>query len=171
MSDQAETIVVVDTNHGSFKIALDAARAPISVANFLSYVDSGHYEGTIFHRVIDGFMVQGGGYDASYERKPTRDPIANEAHNGVKNTRSTVAMARTGEPHSATAQFFVNVADNAFLDHKSKEPRDYGYAVFGRVTEGMDVVDAIKALATGPAGPFSKDAPVQQVVIRSVKRA
>ncbi|MBK6519820.1 MAG: peptidyl-prolyl cis-trans isomerase [Polyangiaceae bacterium] len=171
MSDQAETTVIVDTNHGAFKIALDATRAPKTVENFLRYVDDKHYEGTVFHRVIDGFMVQGGGYDERYERRPTREPVENEAHNGVKNTRGTVAMARTGEPHSATAQFFVNVSDNAFLDHKSKEPRDYGYTVFGRVTEGMDVVDKIKGLKTGAVASFSKDAPLEPVVIRSVRRA
>lgn len=170
MADNEQTSVVIETNFGNFTIALDSERAPKSVENFLRYVDDGHYEGTIFHRVIDGFMVQGGGYDATFERKSTRDPVENEAHNGVKNKRGTVAMARTSEPNSATAQFFVNVADNAFLDHKSKEPRDYGYAVFGTVTEGMDVIEKIKAVKTGASGPFQKDAPSENVVIRSAKR-
>mgnify|MGYP001016404020 CR=1 FL=1 len=171
MTDTDKTLVVIETNLGSFKIALDTARAPKSVENFLKYVDDGHYDGTVFHRVIDGFMVQGGGYDEKLERKPTRDPVENEADNGLKNTRGTVAMARTSEPNSATAQFFVNVADNAFLDHKSKEPREYGYAVFGEVVEGMDVIDQIKSVKTGSAGSFSKDAPLENVVIKSARRA
>lgn len=163
--------VVIETNHGAFTILLDEARAPKSVANFLAYVDAGHYDGTIFHRVIDGFMTQGGGYDAAYNKKPVRAPVENEADNGVKNTRGTVAMARTGDPHSATAQFFVNVKDNAFLDHKAKSGSDWGYTVFGSVTDGMDVVDRIKSVATGAQGPFSKDAPLEAVVIVSAKRA
>ena len=149
---------------------LDTENAPKSAANFLEYVDSGHYAGTLFHRVIDGFMIQGGGYDEKLEKKPVRAPVENEAHNGLKNTRGTVAMARTSDPHSATAQFFVNVADNAFLDHKSKTQEGWGYAVFGKVTSGMDVVDKIKDLKTGSAGSFAKDAPVQQVIITSVRR-
>lgn len=163
--------VIVDTSHGSFTIALENDKAPKSVANFLAYVDAGHYTDTIFHRVIPTFMIQGGGYSPAYEKKPVRAPIENEADNGLKNTRGTVAMARTGEPHSATAQFFVSVTDNAFLDHKSKDDRGWGYAVFGRVTDGLDVVDAIKELPTAAAGPFAKDAPVETVVIRSVRRA
>ena len=166
----ADTLVVVDTNHGSFQIALDAARAPKTVSNFLEYVDGGHYDGTIFHRVIDGFMAQGGGYDATYQKKPVRAPVENEAHNGLKNARGTVAMARTNDPHSATAQFFVNVNDNTALDHRDKTPSGWGYAVFGRVLSGMEVVDRIKSVRTGSQGPFAKDAPVEQVVIRSVRR-
>jgi cyclophilin family peptidyl-prolyl cis-trans isomerase len=162
------TTVAIDTSHGAFSIELDEEKAPKTVANFLAYLDAGHYDGTIFHRVIDGFMVQGGGYDADFEKKPVRAPVENEAKNGVKNTRGTVAMARTSEPNSATAQFFVNVADNAFLDHKG--PESYGYAVFGKVVSGMDVVDKIKGLKTGAQGPFSKDAPLEPVVIRSAKR-
>jgi cyclophilin family peptidyl-prolyl cis-trans isomerase len=165
-----ETLVVCDTSFGSFTIALDGARAPKSVANFLRYVDSGHYDGTIFHRVIDGFMTQGGGYDASYTKKSTLEPVENEAFNGVKNVRGTVAMARTSEPHSATAQFFVNVSNNAFLDHKDKTSSGWGYTVFGRVTQGMDVVDKIKSVKTGAQGPFAKDAPLEPVVIQSIKR-
>jgi cyclophilin family peptidyl-prolyl cis-trans isomerase len=165
-----DPIVEVKTNLGTFAIALDPARAPKSVENFLAYVDAKHYDGTIFHRVISTFMVQGGGYDQRYERKPTRAPVQNEADNGLRNTRGTVAMARTGEPHSATAQFFVNVVDNAFLDHQRKDAQGWGYTVFGRVIEGMDVVDKIKAVPTGAAGPFAKDAPQQPVVIEYVRR-
>ncbi len=162
--------VSVTTNHGSFTIELDEAHAPASVANFLHYVDAKHYDGTVFHRIIPTFMIQGGGYDERYERKPTVDPVKNEADNGLKNTRGTVAMARTNDPHSATAQFFVNVTDNAFLDHSAKTQQGWGYTVFGRVTAGMDVVDKIKAVRTGSVGPFSKDAPLQPVVIQSIRR-
>jgi len=163
--------VIVETSSGSFQIELDSALAPKTVESFLAYVDGGHYAGTIFHRVIPGFMVQGGGYDASYVKKPTRAPVQNEAQNGLKNTRGTVAMARTSDPHSATAQFFVNVVDNAFLDHKERTDRGWGYAVFGRVTDGMDVVDVIRHVPTGAAGPFEKDAPLEPVVIQSIRRA
>jgi cyclophilin family peptidyl-prolyl cis-trans isomerase len=163
--------VVVETSKGSFRIALDRAKAPKSVENFLRYVDAKHYDGTIFHRVISTFMVQGGGYDARYEKRAVQAPVENEASNGLRNTRGTVAMARTGDPHSATAQFFVNVVDNAFLDHASKTQSGWGYAVFGRVIDGMDVVDAIKAVPTGSAGPFASDAPLEPVVIRSIRRA
>jgi peptidyl-prolyl cis-trans isomerase B (cyclophilin B) len=166
----ADTSVEVSTNHGSFVIALDAAKAPKSVANFLAYVDAKHYDGTLFHRVIPTFMVQGGGFDAQLEKKPVRAAIENEAANGLKNTRGTVAMARTNDPHSATAQFFVNVTDNAFLDHQAKEGPGWGYAVFGKVTSGMDVVDKIKGVKTGASGPFAKDCPVDAVVINSVRR-
>jgi len=164
------TTVHVDTSKGTFTLELDEAAAPKTVANFLRYVDAGHYAGTIFHRVIDNFMVQGGGYDASYQKKPVSEPVENEADNGLKSTRGTVAMARTGEPHSATAQFFVNVKDNAFLDHQEKSPQGWGYTVFGKVTEGMEVVDAIKALPTGSAGPFAKDAPRETVTITAIRR-
>jgi cyclophilin family peptidyl-prolyl cis-trans isomerase len=166
----ADPIVEIVTNHGTFAIQLDPAKAPKSVDNFLRYVDSKHYDGTIFHRVIPTFMVQGGGYDRNYEKKPTQAPIQNEADNGLKNTRGTVAMARTGEPHSATAQFFVNVTDNTFLNHTAKDGQGWGYAVFGSVIEGMDVVDKIKAVKTGAHGPFSKDAPDEVVVMSSVRR-
>ena len=166
----ADPVVEVETNFGTFVITLDQAHAPKSVANFLSYVDAKHYDGTIFHRVIKTFMVQGGGYDQQYEKKPVRSPIQNEADNGVKNTRGTVAMARTGDPHSATAQFFVNVVDNKFLDHTGKDQRGWGYAVFGKVTEGLDVVDKIKEVSTGANGPFEKDCPDDPVVIRQIRR-
>ena len=160
----ADPVVDVTTNHGTFTITLDPTRAPASVENFLAYVDAGHYDGTVFHRVIPTFMIQGGGFDAELERKPTRDTIANEADNGLKNTRGTVAMARTSDPHSATAQFFVNVTDNAFLDHQAKTPQGWGYAVFGKVVAGMDVVDAIAQVQTGRSGPHS-DVPLEAVVI------
>jgi peptidyl-prolyl cis-trans isomerase B (cyclophilin B) len=165
----ADSVDVV-TSVGTFTITLDSEKAPKSVANFLDYVDAKHYDGTLFHRVIDGFMVQGGGYDASYERRPTKAPVQNEADNGVKNTIGTVAMARTGDPHSATAQFFVNVADNKFLDHTAKAADGWGYAVFGKVTEGMDVVDKMKAVPTGSQGPFSKDAPTTPITITSIRK-
>ncbi len=163
-------IVDVTTNLGAFAIELDPERAPKSVANFLGYVDASFYDGTVFHRVIPTFMIQGGGYDQRLERKSTRDPVENEATNGLKNTRGTVAMARTSDPHSATAQFFVNVTDNAFLDHTGKNPQGWGYAVFGRVVDGMDTVDKIKAVKTAAQGPFAKDAPVEAVVIQTVRR-
>ncbi len=165
-----DPIVEVKTNLGTFVITLDPAKAPKSVENFLAYVDAKHYDGTIFHRVISTFMIQGGGYDQAYEKRPVRAPVQNEADNGLKNTRGTVAMARTNDPHSATAQFFVNVTDNAFLDHTGKNDQGWGYAVFGKVTEGMDAVDKIKAVKTGAAGPFGKDAPQTPVVIESVRR-
>ncbi len=165
-----ETVVHVDTNLGTFSITLDAAKAPKTVANFLAYVDANHYAGTIFHRVINNFMVQGGGFDEAYDKKPTREPVQNEADNGLKNLTGTVAMARTSDPHSATAQFFVNVSDNDFLNHKSKAGPEWGYTVFGRVTAGMDVVEKMKVVKTGEGGPFAKDAPLSKLVIQSVRR-
>jgi peptidyl-prolyl cis-trans isomerase B (cyclophilin B) len=166
----ADPVVEVATNQGTFVIELDEAKAPNTVKNFLEYVDAKHYDGTIFHRVISTFMVQGGGYDMNYEKKPTRPPIKNEADNGLLNVRGSVAMARTGDPHSATAQFFVNVVDNAFLDHQAQDERGWGYAVFGKVIEGMDVVDKIKGVRTGSSGPFAKDAPEDLVVIKHIRR-
>jgi cyclophilin family peptidyl-prolyl cis-trans isomerase len=164
------TTVVVETDLGNIEIDLEDEKAPKSVENFLKYVEDKHYEGTLFHRVIPGFMAQGGGYNASLEKKPTRDPVENEADNGLKNVRGTVAMARTSEPHSATAQFFVNVKDNAFLDHSGKNNAGWGYAVFGKVTNGMDIVDKIVGVPTGPKGPFSKDAPVENISIKGVTK-
>jgi cyclophilin family peptidyl-prolyl cis-trans isomerase len=164
------TSVVVETSLGTFEMALEDDKAPKTVANFLEYVDAKHYDGTIFHRVIPGFMAQGGGYDGSLEKKPVRAPVENEADNGLKNLRGTVAMARTNDPHSATAQFFVNVKDNAFLDHTGKNAAGWGYAVFGKVTSGMEVVDKIVNVPTGAKGPFSKDAPLENVVIKSIRR-
>jgi cyclophilin family peptidyl-prolyl cis-trans isomerase len=157
--------VALQTNHGTIILELDPERAPASVENFLAYVGEGFYDGTIFHRVIDGFMIQGGGFTADYQRKPTGGPIRNEADNGLENLRGTVAMARTSDPHSATAQFFINVVDNPFLNHRGKTRRGWGYAVFGRVVEGMDVVDAIRAIPTGRGGPFASDVPEQPVII------
>ncbi len=163
--------VILDTNHGAITIELEGASAPKTVENFLRYVDAKHYDGTIFHRVIPGFMAQGGGYDETHEKKPTEAPVENEASERAKNVRGTVAMARTSDPHSATAQFFVNVADNASLDHTAKTPSGFGYCVFGRVTSGMDVVDAIVRAKTGAQGPFAKDAPLEPIVIKSARRA
>ena len=160
-------LVLLETTSGDILIELFQDKAPDSVANFLAYVDDGFYENTIFHRVIKGFMIQGGGLDIRMNPKETRDPITNEATNGLKNLRGTVAMARTSEIHSATAQFFINTVDNAFLDHSEETPQGYGYAVFGQVTEGMDVVDKITKVPTGRAGPH-QDVPKQPVKILSV---
>ena len=157
--------VALETNKGKIVLELDAAKAPKTVANFLEYVKSGHYDGTIFHRVIAGFMVQGGGFDTRMEQKPTRPPVQNEADNGLKNARGTVAMARTSDPHSASSQFFVNLVDNTFLNYKSKDAQGWGYTVFGKVVEGMDVVDAIAKIKTGPRGPFGSDVPNEGVQI------
>ncbi len=156
--------VLLKTNHGDITLELDAAKAPKSVANFLAYVNSGHYDGTIFHRVIDNFMIQGGGMTAGMKQKATLDQIENEANNGLKNERGTIAMARTSDPHSATAQFFINVNDNDFLNHTAPTPQGWGYAVFGKVSNGMDVVDKIKKVQTGNAG-YHQDVPTEDVVI------
>lgn len=158
--------VAMTTSAGTIVLELDSAKAPATVANFLQYVKDGHYDGTIFHRVIDGFMIQGGGYTSDYAEKKTRAPIKNEADNGLKNDRGTIAMARTSDPHSATAQFFINVADNSFLNYSAPNPRGWGYAVFGKVVEGMDVVDKIRRMPTGRGGPFPKDVPQPPVVIQ-----
>lgn len=162
--------VLLKTSEGEITLELDPDRAPLSTENFLQYVDEGHYAGTVFHRVIDGFMVQGGGYDRALTKRPTRPPIQNEADNGLLNERGTVAMARTSEVNSATAQFFINVSDNRFLDHRDTSPQGYGYAVFGRVVDGMDVVDRIKSAPTGAKGPFAKDCPQTDVVIEAASR-
>ncbi len=159
--------VLLKTNHGDITLELDAAKAPKSVANFLAYVKSGHYDGTIFHRVIDNFMIQGGGMTAGMKQKSTLDQIENEANNGLKNDRGTIAMARTSDPHSATAQFFINVNDNDFLNHTAPTPQGWGYAVFGKVSNGMDVVDKIKKVKTGNAG-YHQDVPTEDVVIEKV---
>ncbi len=157
-------MVELQTNHGNIRIELDTANAPKSSENFLAYVRSGHFDGTVFHRVIDGFMVQGGGFEPGMKQKPTLAPIQNEANNGLKNDRYTLAMARTSDPHSATAQFFINVADNAFLNHTAPSAQGWGYAVFGKVVEGQDVVDKIKSVKTGRKG-FHDDVPMDDVVI------
>ena len=156
--------VQMDTSAGSFRIELDDEKAPESVANFLRYVNAGHYDGTVFHRVIKGFMVQGGGFEPGMKQKPTASPIRNEAGNGLKNRRYTLAMARTGDPHSATAQFFVNTVDNAFLDFKSESPQGWGYAVFGKVVAGTEVIDAIESVRTGRKGHHD-DVPLEDVRI------
>jgi peptidyl-prolyl cis-trans isomerase A (cyclophilin A) len=163
------TTVVMETSLGSIEIELDGEKAPISTQNFLKYVDDKFYDGTIFHRVISGFMIQGGGFTEKMDQKKTHDPIKNEAANGLKNLRGTIAMARTNVVDSATAQFFINVVDNSFLDHKNPSPQGFGYAVFGKVTKGMDVVDAIRAVPTGFKDGYD-DVPSTAVIIRSVKR-
>ena len=154
------------TTEGSFIVEMDGRRAPLSVANFVTYVNDGFYDGTVFHRVIPGFMAQAGGFDTDLKEKKTRDPIPNEAGNGLSNRRGTIAMARTGHPHSATAQFFINLVDNQKLD---PSPRRWGYCVFGQVTEGMDVLEKIAAIQTGPGGPFRGDVPQKTVVIESAR--
>jgi len=161
----AAPVVTLDTNKGPIEITLDEAKAPKTVANFIQYVKSGQYNGTIFHRVIDGFMIQGGGFDAQLHEKPTRAPIANEASNGLKNTIGTIAMARTMDPNSATAQFFINVANNDFLNYRDPSPQGIGYAVFGKVTKGMDVVNSIAKVRTGSKNGMA-DVPTETVVIK-----
>jgi len=156
--------VKLHTNHGGILIELDAEKAPLSVANFLNYVRSGHYNGTVFHRVIKGFMIQGGGFEAGMKQKPTEAPIQNEANNGLKNAHYTLAMARTNAPHSATAQFFINTTNNGFLDFKSESPSGWGYAVFGKVIEGQDVVDKIEKSKTATRAGHG-DVPAEDVVI------
>lgn len=157
--------VQFDTSKGTIVITLDPEKAPETVENFLTYVNSGFYDGTIFHRVIPSFMVQGGGFDAQMKQKPTNDPIPNEASNGLKNVKGAIAMARTSAPHSATAQFFINVADNPNLDFTSESPHGWGYAVFGEVSEGMDIVLAIEEVATGNHG-MHQNVPLEPVVIK-----
>jgi cyclophilin family peptidyl-prolyl cis-trans isomerase len=167
--ERSNPMVVVETSEGTFKIELWADKAPVTVKNFLRYVDDGFYDGTIFHRVISGFMVQGGGLTADMKEKKAGDAIKNEAAEDLKNDRGTLAMARTNAIHSATSQFFINVVDNDFLNHKNKAPTGYGYAVFGKVIEGMDVVDKIKAVPTTTVGYF-ENVPATPVVIKSIKR-
>jgi peptidyl-prolyl cis-trans isomerase A (cyclophilin A) len=161
-------VVVIETSKGTITAELDAAKAPISVKNFLAYVDKGHYDNTIFHRVIPGFMIQCGGYATNNRKKDTDRPIKNEGGNGLKNARGTLAMARTGVPDSATSQFFINLADNGFLD-RAQSQDGVGYAVFGRVIDGLDVVDEIAKVRTG-RGPDGDDWPTEVVVVKSVKR-
>ena len=157
-------MIKLHTNHGVIGIELDAERAPESAKNFLAYVAAGHYDNTLFHRVINGFMIQGGGFTPDMQQKPTQAPIKNEAGNGLKNLRGSVAMARTNDPHSATSQFFINVVDNGFLDHTAPAGSGWGYCVFGQVVEGMDVVDKIKGVRTGTKG-FQQDVPTEDVLI------
>ncbi len=163
----ADPQVDIKTSHGTIRLELNAGKAPKTVANFLQYVRDGHFNGTIFHRVIDGFMIQGGGFDKAYQQKKTRDSIENEAANGLKNDLGTVAMARTSAPHSASSQFFINLKNNDFLNYTSPDQRGYGYAVFGKVVSGMDVVMKIAKLKTGPGGPLPTDAPQEMVTIES----
>ena len=164
------TRVAMQTSHGEIMLELDAQRAPGTVANFVRYANDGFYDGTVFHRVIKGFMIQGGGYGRDYAKKPTREPIKNEANNGLRNDRGTIAMARTSDPHSATAQFFINHKDNGSLDYPSRD--GWGYAVFGKVVEGMDVVDKIAAQPTGvrwgSAGRQMRDVPKEPIIIERV---
>ncbi|MGW4720106.1 peptidylprolyl isomerase [Nocardia sp. NPDC004260] len=161
------TKVNISTNYGSIVLELDDQKAPNTVRNFVDYANAGHYNGTIFHRVIPGFMIQGGGFEPGLRQKGTNAPIQNEANNGLKNNKYTVAMARTNDPHSATAQFFINVSDNDFLNHSAPTAAGWGYAVFGAVTEGADVVDKIAGVRTSSAG-MHQDVPVDDVVIESV---
>jgi peptidyl-prolyl cis-trans isomerase B (cyclophilin B) len=158
------TYVALETSAGTMRLELDEQAAPLSVGNFVDYVRKGHYDGTIFHRVIKDFMIQGGGFEPGMKQKPTAAPIRNEAANGLKNSRGTLAMARTNDPHSATAQFFINAVDNAFLDFRSESPQGWGYAVFGRVVEGLDVLDKIRSVQTGSRG-FHNDVPLEDVTI------
>jgi peptidyl-prolyl cis-trans isomerase B (cyclophilin B) len=160
--------ITINTSHGPITLALDNVKAPDTTANFLDYAREGFFADTIFHRVIPGFMIQGGGMTSGLKQKTTRKSIRNEAGNGLKNTRGSIAMARTSDPHSATAQFFINLKDNDFLDHKSPDARGWGYCVFGAVTEGMDVVDIIAKVPTGSVGMHA-DVPKQDVVIQSVE--
>ena len=166
----ADPRVLIKTSAGEITVELDPEKAPATVENFLGYVDSGHYSGTQFHRVIKGFMIQGGGYTADFSEKDTQAPVANEADNGLKNDRGTIAMARTSDPNSATAQFFINHGNNAFLNHTSKSPQGWGYAVFGRVVNGMDVVDEIASVATGANAKGMSDVPKETVLIESITR-
>ncbi|MDH5599678.1 MAG: peptidylprolyl isomerase [Gammaproteobacteria bacterium] len=163
--DAASKRVKLETSEGNIILELDMTRAPLTVVNFLKHVNSGYYDGTIFHRVIQNFMIQGGGFNAEMNRKEGNATVLNEADNGLSNLRGTIAMARTNDPHSASAQFFINVVDNTFLDHKNKTPRGWGYAVFGHVVKGMNVVDKIRNMRTGPNGPFPTDVPLKMVII------
>lgn len=165
LANAANPKVKLETSKGTMIIELYPDKAPKSVANFLSYVNAGSYDGTIFHRVIKDFMNQGGGFTPDFKKVETKDPIQNEADNGLKNLKYTVAMARTGEPHSATNQFFINTADNDFLDFRGKSMRGWGYTVFGKVIEGQNIAGAISRAATGPGGPFTKDVPKTQITI------
>ncbi|MEY4195351.1 MAG: hypothetical protein RLZZ226_1719 [Pseudomonadota bacterium] len=165
MTDASAPYVKFHTSLGDVVLKLDAEKAPATVSNFLTYVREGHYDGTLFHRVIPGFMAQGGGFNTDFAQKPTHAPIKNEADNGLKNRRGTIAMARTNDPQSATAQFFINFADNAFLDYKNPTPQGWGYAVFGEVVEGMAVIDQMATIPTGRGGPMPSDVPKTPIVL------
>ena len=162
-------MIVMTTSFGDIKIELNKDKAPETTANFEQYVKDGFYDGTIFHRVIDNFMIQGGGFTADFQKKPTDAAIMNEANNGLKNVKGSIAMARTGDPHSATAQFFINVKDNDFLDFRAATPRGWGYTVFGKVIKGMNVVEKIRNVETGSKGPFRQDVPQTTVIIEKVE--
>jgi peptidyl-prolyl cis-trans isomerase B (cyclophilin B) len=161
-------MIKLHTNHGVISLELDAVKAPDTAANFIQYVKDGHYNNTVFHRVIDEFMVQGGGFEPGMKQKPTRDPVQNEANNGLKNDMYTVAMARTSAPHSASAQFFINVSNNDFLNHSAPTPQGWGYCVFGKVVDGTDVVDKIRKVKTGSKG-MHQDVPVEDVIIEKAE--
>ena len=161
-------MIKLTTNHGVIMLDLNAEKAPKTVANFLAYVEAGHYDNTVFHRVIKNFMIQGGGFEPNMKQKPCKAPIENEAANGLRNKRGSIAMARTGDPHSATAQFFINTVDNDFLDFKSPSGQGWGYCVFGEVSDGLDVVDKIRAVRTGNKG-FHQDVPVDDVIIEKAE--
>jgi len=163
------TMIKFTTNQGDITLELNTEKAPNTVANFVSYIEDGFFNGVIFHRIIPNFMAQGGGFTSDFQQKSTKDPIENEADNGLKNDRGTIAMARTGDPHSATGQFFVNLKDNDFLNHSSKTQQGWGYAVFGKVTEGMDVVDKMAAIPTGSGGMFPTDVPQEEVIIEKAE--
>lgn len=163
------TTIKLTTNQGEITLELDAEKAPNTVKNFVTYVEEGFYEGVIFHRIIPNFMAQGGGFTSDFRQKDTNAAIENEADNGLANDRGTIAMARTGDPHSATGQFFINLADNGFLNHSSKTQQGWGYAVFGKVTEGMDVVDKMAAIPTGSGGMFPTDVPQEEVIIEKAE--
>jgi len=169
MTENMAPVVCMETSHGTIEIVCDAEKAPLTVKNFLAYVDSGFFDGLIFHRVIPGFMIQGGGFEPGMREKPNQAPVSNEADNGLVNKRGSLAMARTGDPHSATSQFFINLADNSFLNFSSKSSQGWGYAVFAEVSEGLDVVDAIAGVATSNHGPHG-DVPVEDVVITKASR-
>jgi peptidyl-prolyl cis-trans isomerase B (cyclophilin B) len=162
-------MIKLHTNFGVITIELDSEKAPLTAANFTQYVEDGHYNNTIFHRVIDGFMIQGGGFEPGMKQKDTREPVQNEAKNGLKNDKYTVAMARTSDPHSASAQFFINIADNDFLNHTAPTSQGWGYCVFGKVTDGMDVVEKIRGVSTGRSG-MHQDVPVENVVIEKAEK-
>ncbi|MEN8670538.1 MAG: peptidylprolyl isomerase [Ketobacter sp.] len=161
-------LVILHTSMGDIKLELNKEKAPVTVENFVGYVNDGHYNGTVFHRVIDGFMIQGGGFDKDMQQKPTKDPIKNEANNGLKNDLGTIAMARTQDPHSASAQFFINIKDNDFLNFSAESTQGWGYAVFGKVVDGMDVVNQIKEVKTGRHG-FHQDVPMDPVIIETAE--
>ena len=161
-------MIKLHTNHGVISLELDPAKAPDTVANFIKYVEDGHYTNTVFHRVIDGFMIQGGGFEPGMKQKPTREPVQNEADNSLKNNIYTIAMARTSAPHSASAQFFINVGDNDFLNHTAPTPQGWGYCVFGKVVDGTDVVDRIRKVKTGSKG-MHQDVPVEDVIIEKAE--